>query len=41
MNTAACQGVQAYIAQEVGAELRDAVTRKVQEMFPDINLPDL
>ena len=39
MNKAACQRVQAYIAQEVGAELRDAVTCKVQEMFPEINLP--
>ena len=39
MNKAACQRVQAYIAQQVGAELRDAVTRKVQEMFPEINLP--
>jgi len=41
MNRAACQRVQAYIAQEVEAELRDAVTRKVQDMFPEINLPDL
>ena len=30
-----------YIAQQVAAEQRDAITRKVQEMFPDINLPDL
>ena len=30
-----------YIAQEVAAEQRDAITRKVQEIFPEINLPDL
>ena len=30
-----------YIAQQVVAEQRDAVTRKVQDMFPEINLPQL
>ena len=30
-----------YITQQVVAEQRDAVTRKVQEMFPEIKLPQL
>jgi uncharacterized protein len=30
-----------YIAQQVVAEQRDAVTRKVQDMFPEITLPQL
>jgi hypothetical protein len=30
-----------YIAQQVVAEQRDSVTRKVQEMFPEIKLPQL
>ena len=30
-----------YITQQVAAEQRSAITRRVQEMFPEINLPQL
>jgi hypothetical protein len=34
-----CFSMGRYIAQQVAAEQRDAVTRRVQDMFPEINLP--
>ena len=34
-----CFSMGRYIAQQVAAEQRDAVTRRVRDMFPEINLP--
>jgi hypothetical protein len=34
-----CFSMGRYIAQQVAAEQRDAVSRRVRDMFPEINLP--